>query len=139
MTDKKGLAEFDELRGQDEQMLAALRDFRASMHAWSEAEYSRPRSVAVATHRRVVWRRSAIWAMSLVMAAGFAGTGVYEHHHRAELARQIQLQHEMEQKQQLEAQRAKEAEELMARIDSDISREAPSAMEPLERLMEDSQ
>jgi hypothetical protein len=138
MTSNKGLGEFDELRGQDEKMLSALRDFRASVHAWSEGEFSRPRRVVSLEHRNA-WRRSVIWALSLVMAAGVAGTGVYEHHQRAELARQVQVQREMEQKRQLEAQKAKEAEEDLARIDRDISREVPSAMEPLTQFTDDSQ
>jgi hypothetical protein len=137
MTNQKGPGEFDELRGQDERMLAALRDFRTSVHAWSEAEFSRPRRAVSAEHR-IAWRRSVIWALSLVMAAGVAGTGVYEHHQRAEMARQIQMQREMEQRRQLEAQKAKEAEEDLAKIDSDIAREVPSALEPLAQ-MDDSQ
>jgi hypothetical protein len=138
MTSNKGRMEFDELRGQDERILAALRDFRTSVHAWSESEFSRPRRVVSPEHR-TAWRRSVIWALSLAMAAGVAGTGAYEHHQRAELAHQIQLQREMEQKRQLVAQKAKDAEEDLARIDRDIAREVPSAMEPLAQLMEDSQ
>lgn len=138
MTSNKGMAKFDELRGQDEEMLRSLRDFRASVHAWSEGEFSRPRR-AVSPEHRSAWRRSVIWAMSLVMAAGVAGTGVYEHHQRAEMAGRIQMQRETEQKRQLDAQKAKEAEEDLAKIDTDISREVPSAMEPLAQLMDDSQ
>ena len=75
MTSHKGLGEFDELRGQDERVLAAIRDFRSSVHAWSEGEFSRPRRVVSLEHR-TTWRRAVVWAMSLVMAAGVAGTGM---------------------------------------------------------------
>jgi hypothetical protein len=36
-------------------------------------------------------------------------------------------------------QRAKEEEDLMAKVDSDVAREVPSALEPLASLMRDSE
>ncbi len=54
--------------------------------------------------------------------------------HRHEMAR-LALQREVEQQRQLAAERARDAEELLARVDTEISRQVPSAMEPLARLM----
>jgi len=45
-----------------------LRDFRASVHAWSEAVYQSPRNVhEVVVHR--TWRLAAGWALALVLLA----------------------------------------------------------------------
>jgi hypothetical protein len=42
-----------------------------------------------------------------------------------------------EQQRVIAEQRAKEEEDLLANVDSDVSREVPSAMEPLAQLMSD--
>lgn len=120
----------------DPELAATLRDFRASVHAWSEAAYQRPRTLRVTT-RHIVWRRAVVWASGLVLAAGMATTGIYEHHHQQELAR-IKAQQEAEHQRVLAAQRERETENLMAQIDKAISRQVPSAMEPLADLMDDS-
>lgn len=119
----------------DPEITSVLRDFRASANAWSEAAYQRPRTVPVTTSH-IVWRRAVVWASGLVLAAGMATTGVYEHHHRQELAR-IRAQQEAERQRLLAAQRERETEELMAKIDRAISRQVPSAMDPLADLMDD--
>ena len=50
-------------------MLAeALRNFKASVDAWSEAAYSRPRTVAAT--KRHSWRLAAGWALGCVLAFG---------------------------------------------------------------------
>jgi hypothetical protein len=117
---------------------AALRDFRASVHGWSDAAYNRPRPVMASTPQRTAWRRSAAWVLSLTLSFGVAGTAVYEHHHNAVIAlEQQQRQKELERQRAMAEQRDKEAEELMANIDTDVSREVPAAMEPLAALMTD--
>ncbi|HWG19896.1 MAG TPA: hypothetical protein VG225_05135 [Terracidiphilus sp.] len=114
----------------------ALRDFRASVHAWSDAEFHRVRpAVASAPHRRA-WRRSLAWVLSLAISAGMVAAGVEQRHHQQELARQAQ-QRQMEQQRAQAEQHARESEDLLARVDSDVSREVPSAMEPLAQLMSD--
>ena len=111
----------------------SLTDFRASVHAWSETVYQRPRTVREVVVRRT-WRLAAGWALTLVLLGGAASGGLYERHHQQELARVAAAQ-AAQQQRQLAAQRAQEEEDLLAKVDSDVSREVPSAMEPLASLM----
>jgi hypothetical protein len=123
---------------QDLELDEALRDFRLSVHAWSDAAFSRPRTVVMAVAPRHVWRLAAGWALGCVLLAGGASTGFWQHHHRqmeiritaarvAEQQRLIALQREQQARQ--------EDEDLLAKVDSDVSREVPTAMEPLVQLM----
>lgn len=115
----------------------ALRDYRQSVHAWSESVYSRPRTVQTASPRRMVWRLVAGSALSCVLVAGLSG-GVYEHHRQQIKTAQARV---VEHDRQVVAQRAQQEELLakadseLARVDSEISRTVPSAMEPLAQLM----
>jgi hypothetical protein len=113
----------------------ALTHFRQSVHAWSEAAASRPRkAVRVSVHRS--WRLATGWALGCVLAAGSLASGIYEHHHRQVVAR-LAAQAEAAREQQLAAQRARESDEdLLATVDSDVSRAVPAAMEPLAQLMD---
>jgi hypothetical protein len=133
---------FDEA-AQNPELEAVLKDFRASVHAWSEATYrscieaDRSRALVLSpAPQRTLWRRSLAWALSLVLAAGVAMAGAYEYHQK-ELARQANIQREIEHQRQVAEQHARDEDELLARVDSDVSREAPSAMEPLASLMAD--
>jgi 2-polyprenyl-3-methyl-5-hydroxy-6-metoxy-1,4-benzoquinol methylase len=114
----------------DPQMEQVLRDFRSSVHAWSDAVYQRPRLIEVA-HRRMAWRKAAVWTLGSVLVVGGAGGGLLEHQHRKEQAR-IAAAREAEQQIQI---KEREAEEELARVDADVSREVPDAMEPLAQLM----
>jgi uncharacterized protein HemX len=112
-----------------------LRDFRASVHAWSGAVCQSPRNVhEVVVHR--TWRLAAGWALALVLLGGAASGGLYERHHQQELARMAAAQ-AAQQQRELAAQHAREEEDLLAKVDSDVAREVPSAMEPLASLMTD--
>ncbi len=127
---------------QDPELEAVLRDFRASVHAWSDATYQsrsettyrNPSLVHSPAPRRTLWRQSLVWALSLVLTAGIATGGVYEYHQR-ELARQMAQREAEHQRQLAQQQHAREVDELLAKVDSDVSREVPSAMEPLASLM----
>jgi len=112
-----------------------LKDFRSSVQAWSDAEYSRPRETEKMA-RPMSWRVAAGWALGCVLAAGSLGGGLYERHHRQELAK-IAAAAEAASQQKLEAeQRAvKESDDLLAKVDNDVSRQVPQAMEPLAQLM----
>jgi hypothetical protein len=119
---------------QDPMLTAVLRDFRASVHAWSDATYRSRSLVLSPAPRRTFWRQSVVWAFSMVLAAGVATGGVHQFHQRV-LARQA-AQREAEHQRQLALQQhAREADELLAKVDSDISREVPSAMEPLANMI----
>ena len=119
----------DEWESMDPAMKQALHDFKASVHGWSEAEMNRPRTAhSAAGHSS--WRLAAGAALASVLLAGTVSGGLYEHYHRQELAR-IAAAQEAAHQREVAAERAKAEEELLADVDSDVSREIPSAMEPL--------
>jgi type VI protein secretion system component VasK len=111
----------------------ALKNFRSSVHAWSEAAYSRPRTaVSVVRHRS--WRLAASCALGCALVAGSVTGVVHERHHRQEMA--MAAARAAEHERQVAAERARvEDEDLLATVDSDVSREVPSALEPLAQLM----
>ena len=120
---------------QDATVDLALRNFRASVHAWSEAEYSKPRTVQVV--RLTSWRVVAGWALGCVLAVGSLSGGLMEYRHRQELAKIAEAEAARQQKV-ANAQEALTADEdLLAKVDRDLSRQVPRAMEPLAQLMED--
>jgi hypothetical protein len=150
----------DKLAGEiDDPIVAgALKHFKASVDAWSDAEYRRQRTVAVTV--RHTWRMAAGWALGCLLAAGSLAGGLYERHVRQESARIAAMKAAIkaaEQKAALEHKRAEqpgavtaagkqqpsavkragsENENLLATVDSDVSRQVPAAMEPLAQMME---
>lgn len=118
------------------ELAETLADFKVSVHAWSEAAYHRPRTMHRAVVRRT-WRLAAGWAMACVLVAGAGSAAVYERHQRAEQARIAAAARAAEQQRELAAQHARAEEDLMTKVDSDVSREVPDAMEPLAALMSD--
>ncbi|MGD0737317.1 MAG: hypothetical protein ABR976_19465 [Terracidiphilus sp.] len=114
----------------------ALANFRTSIVAWSEAEFGRARGPAKTVRQRS-WRLAAGWALGCVLVAGGVGSGIHEHQHKLELARIAATARAAEQQRVIAEQRAREEEDLLANVDSDVSREVPSAMEPLAQLMTD--
>ena len=118
----------------------ALREFRLSVHAWSEATYSRPRTAVSAGRRKQVWRLAAGWALSGVLVAGGVSMGVWKHH-RQEIRQEIRIaaarvvEHERLPANERNQQVRQEDEDLLAKVDSDVSRGVPSAMEPLAQMM----
>jgi hypothetical protein len=125
--------EFEHEPAHDAQLNQALKNFRLSVHAWSEAEMSRLRTVHMTVRRRS-WRLAAGWALGCALIAGGVSAGVHERSLRIEQAK-IRAQHDAEVQQQMAAQKAREEEDLLAKVDSDVSREVPTAMEPLAQLM----
>jgi len=117
----------------DPEIERLLGAFRLSVHAWSDAVYQRPRQVEAAPVR-IIWRRAAAWTLGCVLVAGGAGGGFFEYQHRQEQAR-IAAARDAEHQRQLMEDRAREAELELARVDKDVSREVPDAMEPLAQLM----
>ena len=144
MSFKMKIAEWRARRKQDGERLnpaeldpvlkEALADFRLSVHAWSDAVYNRPLEFKAVVQRHHAWRLAAAWTLGLGLMAGGISGGVYQHHHRQQMARVAAEQQAARQKLLVE-ERAKEEDELLARVDSDVSREVPSAMEPLTQLM----
>jgi hypothetical protein len=111
----------------------ALKNFKSSVHAWSEAEHSKPHTVRVV--HLTSWRTAAGWALGCVLAAGSIGGGLYQRHHQQELAKVAAAEAARQQKIADMQQDRKDDEDLLAKVDSDVSRQVPRAMEPLAQLM----
>jgi hypothetical protein len=146
-----------DMAGESRELEQALKHFKASMDAWSDAAYSRPRTAAKLAVRHS-WRMAASWALGCLLAAGSLAGAVHEIHHRQELAR---LAAQKTAQERAAAGRAvalhasaqvektvpavtiakvtvsTQDEDLLASVDSDVSREVPAAMEPLAQLMDD--
>ena len=123
---------------QDVELEQALKNFKSSMHAWSDAMYSRPRGVSKEIRVRS-WRLAAGWALGCALVAGSVSGGLLERNHRQEVARIAAEQRAAESERQLRQQQAAMVsdEVLLADVDSDVSRQVPSAMEPLAQMMDE--
>lgn len=145
----------------DLELEQALSHFKASIDAWSDAAYRRPRTAAQLAVRHS-WRMAAGWALGCVLAAGsLAGAAhtIYQHQQLAKQAAQKAAQHAAQQRATAERASAlvssarvmknvsaaasvpdtagAEDQDLLATVDNDVSREVPAAMEPLAQLMDD--
>jgi hypothetical protein len=112
----------------------ALRNFKLSVDAWSEAAYSM-RPVAQSVPRRN-WRPAAAWALGCALVASSVSGVVYQRHEEQVKAKQAAAKLAEQQKQAADLQAVNE-EDLLASVDSDVSRQVPSAMEPLAQMDED--
>jgi len=139
-------------QAEDAQVEAALRNFRLSVHYWSEQEYARPRAI-----ERTRWSRfrSGFWqtianpalggtlAAALAIASIGVPAGIY--HQKAVAAEhKAALDHQQKQAADLalKAQAAAAAnpvddEAFLDDVDSDIAQATPDAMQPLASLMND--
>ena len=124
-----------ELHSSDEELMLeqALKNFRLSVHAWSAAELSRMRP-AVKIQRQRSWRPAMGWALAGVLMAGGVSGGFYERHEN-ELRTAAAARVAEQQRATRELQAREDEEDLLAKVDSDVSRVVPSAMEPLAQLM----
>ena len=121
----------------DAELAQLLGNFRLSVHAWSEAAYSRPRRALAEAPRYRVWRLATGWALGCVLVAGAVSGGVQVRHRKQQESARIAAlkQAEPTERQRLATEEKDRDEELLAKVDSDVSREVPSAMEPLAQLM----
>jgi hypothetical protein len=121
---------------EDSAVEEALKNFRLSVHAWSDAALSRPRTTAqIVRHRS--WRLAVGWALAGVLMVGGVSGGMFERHRKIEQARIAAAARLAEQQALREQQARQDEEDLLAKVDSDVSREVPSAMEPLAQLVDD--
>lgn len=161
----------------DLELSQALKHFKSSMDAWSEAAYNRPRlshsrTAAKLAARPAGWRIATSWALGCVVVLSSLAGAVHVVVHRQQMAR-IAAQKAAEQRaavaqepaqpagvQPISAQSDKKIpaatmrkvsagqdsvqardsardEDLLASVDSDVSRAVPAAMEPLAQLMDD--
>ena len=123
----------DEEMRMDASLEQTLKDFRANAYAWSETACNQPHKPAKVY--TTSWRITASWALGCLLAVGSVAGGLYERHHVKEQARIAAV--EAGRQKQLEDAQRKESEDLLAKVDSDVSRDVPSAMEPLAQLMAD--
>jgi hypothetical protein len=141
-------------QAEDAQVEAALRNFRASIHYWSEQEIARPRVIERTGWSRFqtgFWRMIANPTLGGALAAALlitsVGVPVGIHHERVmEAARQARLdQQKRDLQQQLaeeEARKSLAADKVddgafLDDVDSDIAQATPDAMQPLASLMID--
>jgi hypothetical protein len=123
---------------QDLELEEALNSFKSSVHAWSDAMYSRPRTVTREVRVRS-WRLAVGWALGCALVAGSVSGGLLERHHVKEVARIAAEQRAVELQRQLHQKQAAMVpdEVLLADVDSDVSRQVPNAMEPLAQMMDE--
>jgi hypothetical protein len=113
----------------------ALKNFKLSVDSWSESAYSTRRIVESAPRRN--WRPAAAWALGCALVASSVSGVVYKRHEVQLKAKQdAENRLVAQQKQAADLQTADE-ENLLASVDSDVSRQVPSAMEPLAQMAED--
>jgi hypothetical protein len=108
----------------DPMLEEALRNFRQSLHAWSDAASG-------------AWRPALAWALGCVLVTAALSGGTYEHHERA-LAAKRAMDAAATRAQQVDVEKRAQLsdEDLLAAVDSDVSRTVPAAMEPLAQLMD---
>jgi hypothetical protein len=147
----------DKFEIDDPMVAGALKHFKASVDAWSEAAYSRPKSVVrTAQHS---WRLAASWALGCVIVTGSLAGGLYEHRQRQEAARAAEIKAEAQKAALVRAAEQRVTpmpvavniatkrppavkravntdEDLLATVDNDVSRQVPAAMEPLAQMMD---
>ena len=126
---------------EDLELELALKNFKSSVHAWSDAAYRRPRAFTKEVRLRS-WRLALGWALGCVLVAGSVSGGLLQRHHRVEQARIAAQQRAAEQRKQVREQQARAQvsdsdEVLLAGVDSDVARQVPSALEPLAQMMAD--
>ena len=127
----------------------AFGDFKASVHAWSEAEFARPRAAHAKAHGLRRWALG--WSVAgLLLAGGVSGVVMLGHRgHQGPATATVNgaqspaqrtpepLQKTVTQEgartasASAAAQVDPQEEELMASVDSAVSRTIPSAMDPL--------
>ncbi len=112
----------------------ALNNFKSSVDAWSESAMSSPRKSTLSSRTGLVTK----WALGCAVFVTTLSGGIYENHRQQQTA-QAEAARMAQQQRELAAERAREEADLMAKVDSDISREVPSALEPLASLMNEGQ
>jgi hypothetical protein len=76
--------------------------------------------------------------LGCVLAAGSLTGALYKYHHRQVIEKTSVAQARRSQQLAVQQSRTNDDEDLLANVDSDISRDVPAAMEPLAQLMESS-
>ena len=129
---------------EDLKVESALRNFRESVHGWSEHEFSKLRTIKRSRWEAmwVVLAKPAMgWALGCVLMVTSVGIPVTVHHQRQLVAernaQQLRQQQLAKQAAEQQATLAMTDDELLRHVDSDIAQDAPDAMQPLASLMTD--
>ncbi len=130
----KPAGELEKLETLEPELREALGNFKASVDAWSDAMMSRPREAKAPA--RTNWSAITKWALGCVVFVGTVSGGLYQNHQQQETAK-IEAARVAEQQRAMAAAKVSKTDEedLMAKVDSDIAREVPSALEPMASLM----
>jgi hypothetical protein len=127
----------------------AMRNFRLSLHTWSEHELtSRPAMQMQSARSAWHWftAPAATWAAAAALAIVAVGVPVGVHHHNVVIAQQKAADEAREHKLQ-EIQAATQTQiahtsidddKLLQYVDTDIAQDTPDAMQPLASLMSES-
>ncbi|HXS76913.1 MAG TPA: hypothetical protein VN753_12095 [Terracidiphilus sp.] len=130
------LSRGDEGQEMEAELREAIGNFKSSVDAWSDAMAVRTREDKAPV--RTNWGLLTKWALGCAVFVGTVSGGVYQNH-REKQAAKIEAVRIAEQKRELAGERAKDEADLMAKVDSDIAREVPSALQPLAYLMDENQ
>jgi len=130
----KAAGELERLETLEPELREALGNFKASVDAWSDAMMSRPRKAKAPA--RTNWSAITKWALGCVVFAGTVSGGLYQNYRLQETAK-VEAARVAEQQRATAAAKVSKSDEedLMAKVDSDIAREVPSALEPMASLM----
>lgn len=135
------IEDFEQMEALDPALRQALSEFKACVHAWSDAEFHRPHTVRSTVAQRT-WRLAAGWSLAAVLLAGTGSAGVYEYHQR-QVAAQAAAAREAERQREMAAEKAREQaqweDEMLASVDTAVSRAVPSAMEPLVQVADETE
>lgn len=142
-------------RQQDEQIAAleaelgeALGEFRDCARSWGQASYARPARTMQPVHR-LGWRLAAGWAVAVLLAVlTTGGVAVWREHRTVAGAPPAvkplpAVPQEAHRNQPATLEKPESAvpdladEDLLAKIDRDVARQTPKAMEPLAQLMDE--
>lgn len=133
----------------EEELGEALGDFRDCARAWGHVSYGRPARNMQPAHR-LGWRLAAGWAVALLLAVITTGGVTVWRTHQTVAARHpvvrpavvapatAQTHAPAATAEKMEAPAADVADEdLLAKVDRDVARQTPRAMEPLAQLMDE--
>ena len=140
-------------RAEEAHVEDALRNFRTSIHHWSEQEFVRPRMIERTRWSRYqsgFWRMIANPALGGTLAAALLITSVgvpvgIQHEHKVAAERRALLDQQRKELQQHLSEEAKKSAAastvddgaFLDDVDSDIAQATPDAMQPLASLMMD--
>lgn len=131
----------------DSHVEEALRNFRLSMHHWSEHELSRrPSTQTQPVHSVWHWLMApaVTWAAAAAIAITAVGVPLGIHHHKVVVAQEqaaVVRQHMPQQTPEpapTQVANSVDDDKLLEYVDADIAQQTPDAMQPLASLMKDS-